>query len=377
MVRRQPSRRRPAPGGGRDARRGERRLLHAAGARQPERRLGHRARRRRPCAPTRRRRASAPVRPRPRGRPHHTAPAAPDHATGAPHRAAHPRRHDRRLPHTCETAGETSSPPTSSDARSTPSSTTARPGPSTPPASSSSTLAPPTSSSTGTRSPTRSSPRCARKPAATRTTPASRSSSETCRSKAPSSAPDGPHTTSASTTRAPSASTTPSSAISPSATRPCNSPPTRAHHRRLHRRTRLQLRGGTQPPRQLDRHARRGSPPAGSDRPLARTRPRRSSPVLWCCAGVVTLGTVAARIARRAAHVGGIERRSMDYDRAVPLDEARRIGRVFGVLYLITFVTSIAALCALPAGARRPGRATSRAPATTTASSSACCWSCS
>ena len=34
----------------------------------------------------------------------------------------------------------------------------------------------------------------------------------------------------------------------------------------------------------------------------------------------------------------------MDYDRAVPLDEARRIGRVFGVLYLITFVTSIAAL---------------------------------
>jgi Domain of unknown function (DUF4386) len=34
----------------------------------------------------------------------------------------------------------------------------------------------------------------------------------------------------------------------------------------------------------------------------------------------------------------------VDYDRAVPLDEARRIGRVFGVLYLITFVTSIAAL---------------------------------
>jgi hypothetical protein len=34
----------------------------------------------------------------------------------------------------------------------------------------------------------------------------------------------------------------------------------------------------------------------------------------------------------------------MDYDRAVPLDEARSIGRVFGVLYLITFVTSIPAL---------------------------------
>ena len=34
----------------------------------------------------------------------------------------------------------------------------------------------------------------------------------------------------------------------------------------------------------------------------------------------------------------------MDYDRAVPLDEARRIGRVFGVLYLITFATSIPAL---------------------------------
>src|SRR6478735_6166982 len=35
---------------------------------------------------------------------------------------------------------------------------------------------------------------------------------------------------------------------------------------------------------------------------------------------------------------------SMDYDRAVPLDEARRIGRLFGVLYLITFLTSILAL---------------------------------
>src|SRR3954462_3003586 len=34
----------------------------------------------------------------------------------------------------------------------------------------------------------------------------------------------------------------------------------------------------------------------------------------------------------------------MDYDRAVPPDEARRIGRTFGVLYLITFVTSIPAL---------------------------------
>src|SRR4051794_20596343 len=34
----------------------------------------------------------------------------------------------------------------------------------------------------------------------------------------------------------------------------------------------------------------------------------------------------------------------MDYDRTVPLDEARRIGRLFGVLYLITFGTSIAAL---------------------------------
>jgi len=34
----------------------------------------------------------------------------------------------------------------------------------------------------------------------------------------------------------------------------------------------------------------------------------------------------------------------MDYDRAVPLDEARRIGRLFGVLYLITFLTSILAL---------------------------------
>jgi hypothetical protein len=34
----------------------------------------------------------------------------------------------------------------------------------------------------------------------------------------------------------------------------------------------------------------------------------------------------------------------MDYDRAVPLAEARSIGRVFGVLYLITYVTSIPAL---------------------------------
>ena len=34
----------------------------------------------------------------------------------------------------------------------------------------------------------------------------------------------------------------------------------------------------------------------------------------------------------------------MNNNRAVPLDEARRIGRVFGVLYLITFATSIAAL---------------------------------
>jgi hypothetical protein len=34
----------------------------------------------------------------------------------------------------------------------------------------------------------------------------------------------------------------------------------------------------------------------------------------------------------------------MDYDRAVPLAEARRIGRMFGVLYLITFITSIPAL---------------------------------
>lgn len=34
----------------------------------------------------------------------------------------------------------------------------------------------------------------------------------------------------------------------------------------------------------------------------------------------------------------------MNYDRAVPLDEARSIGRVFGVLYLVTFVTSISAL---------------------------------
>src|SRR4051812_9756977 len=34
----------------------------------------------------------------------------------------------------------------------------------------------------------------------------------------------------------------------------------------------------------------------------------------------------------------------MDYERAVPADEARRIGRLFGVLYLVTFVTSIAAL---------------------------------
>ncbi len=34
----------------------------------------------------------------------------------------------------------------------------------------------------------------------------------------------------------------------------------------------------------------------------------------------------------------------MDYDRTVPPDEARSIGRVFGVLYLITFVTSILAL---------------------------------
>jgi uncharacterized protein DUF4386 len=34
----------------------------------------------------------------------------------------------------------------------------------------------------------------------------------------------------------------------------------------------------------------------------------------------------------------------MDYDRPVPLDEARSIGRMFGVLYLITFITSIPAL---------------------------------
>jgi hypothetical protein len=34
----------------------------------------------------------------------------------------------------------------------------------------------------------------------------------------------------------------------------------------------------------------------------------------------------------------------MDYDRPVPPEESRRISRTFGVLYLITFVTSIAAL---------------------------------
>jgi hypothetical protein len=34
----------------------------------------------------------------------------------------------------------------------------------------------------------------------------------------------------------------------------------------------------------------------------------------------------------------------MDYDRPVPLDEARRIGRVFGVPVPDTFITSIPAL---------------------------------
>ena len=77
-----------------------------------------------------------------------------------------------------------------------------------------------TSTSTGSRSrptPSRSS---APKPDATPTTVASRTSSASCRRGARRSAPDGPRTTSASTTPAPSASTTRSSATSSSPTRP-------------------------------------------------------------------------------------------------------------------------------------------------------------
>ena len=91
-LRRQPAGARASARGGRDARRDERRLLHAPRARQPRRGLRERARvaGERPAA--RRGRARAPVRPGPHGERHPAAARAEARgAVGAPAGAAHPR----------------------------------------------------------------------------------------------------------------------------------------------------------------------------------------------------------------------------------------------------------------------------------------------
>jgi hypothetical protein len=72
--------------------------------------------------------------------------------------------------------------------------------------------APATSTSTGTRPPTRRSPSCAAKPAATRMTGGSKTWSGNCRPAARSSGPGGRPTTSGCTAPATSSSTTPSPA---------------------------------------------------------------------------------------------------------------------------------------------------------------------
>ena len=218
-VRRAPTCAGPSPRGSCAARRRQRRLLHAARARQPGRRLRDRARGSRPRAAARRCRASPPLRPRARGAdsvsrasPSGAAARAAERAAGArcddrgagvraerAHR--HPRR-QRARPCPLLAALRQPAPAREHGALRLPRPAGAR-----------------ASTSTGTRSRATPSPSSAPRPDATRTTATSPTSSASCRPGASCSAPAGRRTTSAITTPAASASTTPSSASSRSRTR--------------------------------------------------------------------------------------------------------------------------------------------------------------
>jgi hypothetical protein len=129
-------------------------------------------------------------------------------------------------PRSCATAGSTTWPPILSAARCTRHCSTAVSSRRIAPASRFWTRQRRSSTSTGSALPGTSSRTCARKPAATRTTVACRIWSANCRPAAPSSAPGGRLTTSATTKQVRSGSATRSSASSSSTTRSWTSPPT-------------------------------------------------------------------------------------------------------------------------------------------------------
>ena len=164
---------RPAPRGGRLAGRRQRRLLPAPGARPGQRRLRARARGARPGAPARRCRAHAPLRPRRAAGRRHRSPRSARGRRGrasARSSSACSTRSRRRRSSAPSTA--TTWPPTRSVARCTRRCSRAPSSRPTAGASRSWIRRRASSIPTGSGWPRSSSPRCARRPAATRTTAA-------------------------------------------------------------------------------------------------------------------------------------------------------------------------------------------------------------
>ena len=259
---RQPARARPAPRTGRVARRRERRLLQAAGARQRHRRLRRACSRRWP-APSSSTTPSAPTSTtRPRGQPGAPGPAvrrssasarscsASSTQMGAPAIVRNTRVDylaANRLGRALYAPLFESREQPANSARFTfldPAAATSTP--------------------TGSASPATSSRTCAPRPAATPMTAACRTSSASCRPAATSSARGGPRTTSASTRPAPSACTTRRRRARSSATRTMELSADEASAR-LQRRARQPLPAGAGPPGQLDGDARPTQPTSPRD----------------------------------------------------------------------------------------------------------------